>query len=161
MGLLFPQDSAWKTVAIGAGGWLVGIDVALDGTKVVRTDTYGAFIWNGSSWTQLVTVTSMPNDSLFAPFVYELRIAPSNSEILYMQMTDGLYKSVNKGVNWVKTSFPVTGLESSQNRMDGQKMAIDPTNPNIVFAGTTKDGLWVTRDGGSTWPEPGCLLPPR
>jgi hypothetical protein len=35
--------------------------------------------------------------------------------------------------------------------MDGQKMAIDPNDPNTVFAGTQKDGLWVTRDGGGTW----------
>ena len=30
-------------------------------------------------------------------------------------------------------------------------MAVDPTNPDIVFAGTQHDGLFVTRDGGLTW----------
>ena len=32
-------------------------------------------------------------------------------------------------------------------------MAIDPNNPNVVFAGTQEDGLWVTRDGGTTWQQ--------
>jgi len=32
----------WKPLKVGAGGWLVGMDIAPDGTMVVRTDTYGA-----------------------------------------------------------------------------------------------------------------------
>ena len=39
---------------------LIGMDIAPDGTMVVRTDTYGAYIWNGTQWQQLVTSTSMP-----------------------------------------------------------------------------------------------------
>lgn len=150
--LVFALDNSWKPVNIGAGGWLVGIDVAPDGTMVVRTDTYGAYLWNGTGWTQIVTANSMPADVYYSASVYELRIAPSNSNIMYMEMNDGLYKTVNKGTTWVKTSFPITDQKTSgDNRMDGQKMAIDPTDPNTVFAGTQKDGLWVTRDGGTTW----------
>jgi hypothetical protein len=145
-------DSAWKPVKIGAGGWLVGIDAAPDGTMVVRTDTYGALLWNGTGWTQLATASSMPGNSFYSAAVYEIRIAPSDSNIFYMQLSDGLYKTVDKGQHWVKTGFPVTdGYTSVANRMDGQKMAIDPTNPNVVFAGTQNDGLWVTRDGGTSW----------
>lgn len=151
MGMTFPTDSAWKTVAIGAGGWLVGIDIAPDGTMVVRTDTYGAYIWNGTSWSQLVTKDSMPNGSIYTSSVYEIRIAPSNTNIMYMEMSDGLYKTTDKGASWFKTSFPVVGSTSINTRMEGQKLAVDPTNANVVFAGTQKDGLWVTRDGGSTW----------
>ena len=50
----------WQTLDVGAGGYVDGIDVAPDGTMVVRTDTYGAYIWNGTEWQQLVTATSMP-----------------------------------------------------------------------------------------------------
>ena len=50
----------WQTLKVGAGGWLTGIDIAPDDTMVVRTDTYGAYIWNGTQWQQLVTSTSMP-----------------------------------------------------------------------------------------------------
>lgn len=150
--MVFALDNSWKPVNIGAGGWLVGIDVAPDGTMVVRTDTYGAYLWNGTSWDQLATANSMPSSVYYSSAVYELRIAPSNSSIMYMEMSDGIYKTVDKGASWTKTAFPVTNqVTSGHNRMDGQKMAIDPTNPNIVFAGTQKDGLWVTRDGGTSW----------
>ena len=30
-------------------------------------------------------------------------------------------------------------------------MAIDPDNPNVVYAGTPQNGLFVTTDGGTTW----------
>ena len=50
----------WQTLPVGAGGFVDGIDIAPDGTMVVRTDTYGAYIWNGTEWQQLVTSTSMP-----------------------------------------------------------------------------------------------------
>jgi photosystem II stability/assembly factor-like uncharacterized protein len=36
-------------------------------------------------------------------------------------------------------------------RMWGQKMAIDPNNPNIVYFGSAANGLFVTTDGGNTW----------
>ena len=55
------SSNTWQPVNIGAGGYLTGMDVAPDGAMVVRTDTYGAYIWNGSQWQQLVTATSMPS----------------------------------------------------------------------------------------------------
>src|SRR4051794_29882081 len=36
----------WKPLRLGAGGWLIGMDIVTDGTMVVRTDTYGAYVWN-------------------------------------------------------------------------------------------------------------------
>ena len=46
---------------------------------VVRTDTYGAYIWNGTEWQQLVTATSMPAGFVAANAntegVYEIQIA--------------------------------------------------------------------------------------
>lgn len=152
MGTISAMDAAWKPVKIGAGGWITGIDVAPDGTMVARTDTYGAYIWNGTGWSQLVTTASMPAGTQGTGGVYEIRVAASNSSTLYMGLGDGIYKSIDKGQTWVKTAFPTTTLDAnSQHRMDGQKMAIDPTNPNVVYAGTQSNGLWVTRDGGASW----------
>ncbi len=152
MGLTFPGDNAWKPVAIGAGGWLTGMDIAKDGTMIARADTYGAFIWNGTAWQQLITAASMPDLNSGKTGVYEIRIAPSNSQVLYMAFDSSIYKSSDQGKTWVKTAFVGTGFDpNGANRMDGQKMAVDPTNPNIVFVGSQKDGLWVTRDGGTSW----------
>ena len=53
------SSNDWQTLDIGAGGNISGID-AVGNVMVIRTDTYGAYIWNGSEWQQLVTATSMP-----------------------------------------------------------------------------------------------------
>lgn len=38
-------------------------------------------------------------------------------------------------------------------RMNGRKMAVDPANCNHVYAGTLLNGMWETKDGGSTWTQ--------
>jgi photosystem II stability/assembly factor-like uncharacterized protein len=147
----------WKPLAIGAGGWLTGIDIAPDDTMVVRTDTYGGYLWNGTQWQQLVTAASMPAGDVAVGHnqgVYEIQIAPSNTNILYMEYLGYVYRSSNKGATWTKTAFShVAENPNDAYRMNGQKMAVDPHNPNIVYVGTPQNGLWVTSDGGTTWSQ--------
>ncbi len=151
-------NTNWQELDVGAGGYLTGMDIAADDSMVVRTDTYGAYIWNGTKWQQLVTSESMPaawaaaNSSTTGTGVYEIQIASSNSNILYMEYDGYVFKSTNKGTTWTETSFaPVTENTGDPYRYDGQKMAIDPDNPNIVNAGTPQNGMFVTTDGGTTW----------
>ena len=53
-------DPNWQDLKVGGGGFVRGLDIAPDGTMVGRTDTNGAYLWNGSAWVQLVTASSMP-----------------------------------------------------------------------------------------------------
>src|ERR1700684_4186039 len=39
--------TVWAPLGIGAGGFAIGLDIAPDGTKVVRTDSSGAYLWSG------------------------------------------------------------------------------------------------------------------
>ena len=146
----------WQTLNVGAGGLLSGIDVTPDGTMVARTDTYGAYIWNGDEWQQLITATSMPagfvtpNSNIEG--VYEIQIAPSDTHIIYMMYEGYVFQSANQGATWAETAFaPVTENTSDGYRADGQKMGVDPDNPNVVYAGTPFDGLFVTTNGGASW----------
>jgi hypothetical protein len=164
-----------KPLKIGAAGWLVGLDINRDGTRLVRTDTYGAYIWDASSqtWSQLVTQSRMPpaNFGYYPRFgtsqinqnglggngggVYEICSAPSNSSIIYMMTNGWIFKSVDKGATFSKTSFgrglPLPMSSNGPYRMNGRKMAVDPVNPLIVYAGSDTLGLFVTVDGGKNW----------
>ena len=160
----------WQQIPVGDGGFIDGMSIANDDTMVVRTDTYGAYLWNGAEWQQLVTSASMP--ALFVDYaelyndgVYEIQVAPNNSSDMYMVYPvqantypplSGVYKSTNKGTTWTQTNFsPIeNGASLAANgpyRMWGQKMAINPTNPNNVYVGTGAQGLFETTDGGDTW----------
>jgi hypothetical protein len=147
----------WQDLKIGGGGYVTGIDVAPDDTMVVRTDTYGAYIWNGTQWQQLVTSTSMPAaDAIIGngQGVYEIQIAPSSTNILYMMYNGYVYRSSDKGTTWAKTAFAqVTEDPNDPYRVNGQKMAVDPNNPNIVYVGTPQNGLFVTTNGGASWQQ--------
>ena len=154
-------DPTWTTLDVGGGGWVTGLDIAPNGTMVARTDTYGAYIWNGTQWQQLVTATSMPaafvSESVIVPMagqqgVDEIQVAPSNSSILYMMYDGYVFESSNDGTTWTQTSFsPVSSGSNDAYRMDGERMAIDPNNPNIVYVGTIQNGLFVTTNGGAAW----------
>ena len=58
-----PNTTVWSVLKIGSGGFITGIDITSDGTKVVKTDTYGAWYYDTSTglWRQCVTMKSMPD----------------------------------------------------------------------------------------------------
>src|SRR5258705_7857170 len=84
--------------------------------------------------------------------VYDIQVAASNSNILYMAYDGYVFKSTNKGTTWTQTSFAHVTEDTADNyRTFGQKMDVDPNNPNVVYVGTPQNGLFVTTDGGTTW----------
>lgn len=128
------------------------MSIANDNSIVVRTDTYGAYIRNGPSWQQLVTANSMPaafvGPTLSAYGVYEIAIAPSDSNFIYMYLNGYIFRSTNKATTWTQTNFSqVTVNTTDPYRYWGQKIAIDPNNPNNVYVGTPQNGLYYSTDG--------------
>jgi hypothetical protein len=149
----------FKTLKVGAGGWMTGHSQHADGTLVARTDVYGAYIWNENSktWSQIVTTATMPaadhrQDN--AAGVFEITLAPSNSSHVWMAYNGRVYRSLDRAKSFTLTSFPQqTDMDSNdQNaRLICRKMAVDPHDSNHVLAGAGKEGLWQTYDGGESW----------
>lgn len=146
----------WKPLKLGGGGFITGIDSDASGTiTVVRTDTYGAYIKNGtSSWRQLVTATSLNTNSMdwAQKGVNDIKIAPSDPNRIYMQYNWQFWRSTNGG----RTFLPsVTGgftndynTHISGFRYHNNRIAVDPINPNVVYYGTWDNGLMLSTDGG-------------
>ena len=152
------NGTTWRTLRIGAGGSLTGLDISPDGsTRVVRADTYGAYIWDDarSQWIQLVTTSSMSAFDVGVDSgegVYEIRVAPHLPTRLYMAYRGSIYRSDNSGSQWTRTAFDKVFMDANDDfRILGQKMAVDPADPNVVYVGTPKNGLFVTINGGGTW----------
>ena len=69
-----------------------------------------------------------------------------------MMFRGAIYKSDNKGTNWVKASSSQTlTMTNDVYRGEGPKMAVDPVNQDIVVAGTPPDGIWMTTNAGASW----------
>ena len=59
-------------------------------------------------------------------------------------MGQGIFKTTDGGTHWTATS---TGLAD----LRVESLAVDPTRPEIVYAGTSSKGIFKSRDGGGTW----------
>lgn len=106
---------------------------------------------NGESWIPR-------NEGLQSEYplneVLALVISPENPNVLYAGTWYGMYKTVDQGLNW----FPINdGLEiptilfPEPEPVDVLALAMDPNDPNILYAGTDRKGLFKTTNGGEEW----------
>ena len=87
----------------------------------------------------------------------ELAIDPTDSNVIYgisntsdYPTNSTLFKSSNGGVSWnavgaglpTETCFSLCGVSS---------IAIDATNPNLIYVGTYNKGVLKSGDGGASW----------
>ena len=87
--------------------------------------------------------------------IVSVKFHPSNPDIIYIAAAyGGVWKSTNGGLNWLpKTDFEVT--------LSSGALAIDKTNPEIIYYGTGEatyftysysgSGLLKSTDGGNNW----------
>jgi hypothetical protein len=157
----------WTQLKVGAGGLITGISTASDGTVYCRTDTMGAYKWDGTSkWNQVCTTSSLGSDPIAAGSsvqtgtasgVYEIQPAPSNSNVVYMAYgafnaagSCKMFVSTDACANWKTTSF-VGGMDSTGNhgaaRKYGPHGAVDPINPDVFYIATNDQGVFRTLDG--------------
>lgn len=106
----------------------------------------------GASWAR--------NANTFYSTAKTIRIDPSNSKIIYAGGTmslkgELLLKSTDRGTTWsaIKTERVVSG----QVLPSVSAIAIDPSNPNIIYAGvnyTENKGDFIkSTDGGASWSD--------
>ena len=90
----------------------------------------------GVSWQQLVVRD--PSSSA----VFDLAVNPANPLQLWAAQNDGIWVSNDRGSTW--TSMFSTG---------GTAIAVDPTNPSVMYAGTGSSQVYRTADSGASWTD--------
>lgn len=161
--LLVQAQVVWKSVQIGGTGFVTGIitsktDVTL---KYARTDVGGAYRWdaNNRKWIPLLDWNSV--NQVGYQGVESLAIDPQNNDIVYILAgTDyfnngktAILKSVDRGNTFTETivtsQFKAHG--NGMGRSNGERLAVDPNNSNVLFCGTRRNGLFKSTNGGLTW----------
>ncbi len=102
--------------------------------------------------TQLLYLPLISNEKYTNPwlgpdggFVVNMVTSPTNSKIIYAgTWGNGVFKSMDGGLTWVKTSNGLGDLYINS-------LAIDPQNANILYAGTYNDEIYKTTNAGETW----------
>jgi photosystem II stability/assembly factor-like uncharacterized protein len=106
---------------------------------------------SGVTWTESTTaltydILSSPNRALTSVSAFhDLALDSRTSGVIYLGTEEGMFRSVDDGVNWSFMSLPLrnTALKVSA-------IAIDPNNANIIFA-TVASTIYKSINGGVTW----------
>jgi len=78
--------------------------------------------------------------------------APTDENVVYMVFGDGhCYRSDTKGDLWTKTTMHTYVEQNGTARFQGERLAVDPLNSDIVYYGSRHDGLLRTLNGGQSW----------
>jgi hypothetical protein len=78
------------------------------------------------------------------PLIMYLGTSDNGLSAFHSVSTTFLYKSFSGGNSW-------TNLGRNIEDKEIMSLALDPNNPNIIFAGTKKDGLWFSQNAGGLW----------
>lgn len=165
------ESYIWDNVAIGGGGYVTGI-VAHPTEKnliYIRTDVGGAYRWNEleKRWMPLTNFLGSDEWNLYG--IESIAIDPSDPEIVYMAAgkyeksslikfnmwswkegqpePSDILRSVDRGKTWQRTGLTVDNMANRGfYRSAGERLIVDPNDPQVVYFGSRNDGLWVSEN---------------
>jgi hypothetical protein len=153
---------AFGNVALGGGGFVTGIvGHKTSGDIYCRTDVGGAYRWDAvnSKWIPLLDWNS-DNETTYQG-VESIALDPQNANNLYLLAGTSYFnggktailKSTDKGNTFseVVVTSQFTAHGNGMGRSNGERLAVDPNNSNVLFCGTRSKGLWKSTNGGSSW----------
>jgi photosystem II stability/assembly factor-like uncharacterized protein len=133
-------------------------------TILISKEGHGSIyktINGGKSWQQLYQYPDTYDSSNWHSFK-SIKFSHSNPSVIYAGMrkvenigmidpgdgpSHGMFKSPDGGQNWNQIN---NGLEETYNKSIND-ILIDSDNPEVVYIGTYKNGIWKTTNGGELW----------
>jgi YVTN family beta-propeller protein len=160
-----------KTIDVPAKGFCANADIAVDAAHhqvylsngaedgCTPDDTYLS-VYDTDSFQKVGSIT-LPSPAS------ALALAPDGKHLYVLLPASSKVAVVDTATNTVSKTFRITdedGVAYPAYVLYGHgtliggtpggtatALAVDPTNPQIVYAGTDGDGLFVSKDGGDTW----------
>ena len=86
--------------------------------------------------------------------IWAIKIAPSLPNVVYAATTEGVYKTIDSGTNWVQVLDVIMAND----------LLVHPDDPNLVVAGcgnfgTAGKGIYKTTNGGNSWTQLTANIP--
>lgn len=146
--------ASWSSISNGITGtaaWVAPIVQSPSDPNTYYAGYQHVFESNdqGFTWTQKGSIGAVLD---------EIKIAPSNTNVIYASAGSGIWKSTNAGNSWSNIS---TSLPNGQAQITD--LAIDSLNPNRVYVTlsgySAGNKVYVTHNGGATWINYSAGLP--
>ena len=156
--------SGWKfgQVAMGGGGFVSGVfATSQEGLYYARTDVGGAYRYNSDTqlWESLSYGISEDDQGFLG--VAALAFGEKDPNRLYMLVgtsylsggRTALFRSDDYGSTFTRTELPDFRVDGNgMGRGNGERLAVDPKNSDIVYAGfMSSGGMIKSTDGGATY----------
>ncbi|MCD4843341.1 MAG: hypothetical protein K8R25_02530 [Methanosarcinales archaeon] len=155
------EASSIESLKVNGGGYITSISVDPNSPNIVygSSDLGGMYKSTnyGDEWR--IINKGLVTDADLA--IATTAIDPQNSNVVYIGTGHiwgtpsgnygGIFKTVNGGADWElitrKVKFAACGTFDVQGRL----IVVDPKNSNIIYAGSHKDGIFKSTDGGASW----------
>ena len=164
------SNYTFNNVRIVAGGFITGIvyHPTVQNLVYARTDIGGLYrsTDGGSNWKPLLDWVNWSNWGYSG--VLSFAIDPSSTGTIYAAVggytnswdpnNGAILKSTDQGNTWSVAPLPFKIGGNMPGRGNGERLAVDPNNSNIIYYGATGDqnstfGLWKSTNGGSSWSQ--------
>ena len=94
----------------------------------------------GNNWSSVI-----PTPQSFGS-VFSIVFDPATPSTMYVAANTGVYKSTDSGSTWsAPNNLGITGAPNVH------ALAVDPSAPSTIYAGTFGNGLFKSTNGGGTW----------
>jgi hypothetical protein len=156
------QAYSWSVVPYGGGGYVDGFLYHPNerGLLYARTDVGGMYRYDYSSRRWIALLDHLPHADGDLMGVLSMAIDPKDPDRLYAAC--GLYladwarkgailRSSDRGRTWNKTELPLRIGGNADGRGTGDRLVVDPGNPQILYYGSNQDGLWKSIDRGESF----------
>ena len=151
----------WKNVTILGGGFVSGVvfSPVEKGLIYARTDVGGAYRWNGADQTWVPLNDDLPRDSSLMG-IESIAADPVDANRVYAAAgtyvkpwagNGAILKSDDRGNTWTRIDLPIQMGGNENGRSNGERLAVDPNQPSILYFGSRAKGLWKSADSGATW----------
>jgi hypothetical protein len=156
------EPYVWSNVRIVGGGFVSGIlfHPAAKDVYYARTDIGGAYRWDPKAKRWISISDWVGSGDWNYTGIESFAIDPTDPNRIYLATgtytnswsgNGAILRSDDQGQNWKITPLPFKNGGNEDGRNNGERLAVDPNNPQILFLGTRRDGLWKSTDAGVTW----------
>ncbi|MCH5200219.1 MAG: exo-alpha-sialidase [Oscillospiraceae bacterium] len=155
-------DWSYSQLAMGGGGYVTGVfSTSQEDLYYARTDVGGAYRWDEGQGKWISLSYGVTEENVGMMGIDGLAVDPDEPNKLYLVAGTSYFSN---GRTWVLISddygdsfeeVEVTDLISASGngmgRQNGERIAIDPVNNDILYLGGRTGGLIKSTDGGRTW----------
>lgn len=153
------EPYSWQNVVIGGGGFVTGIvfHPREKGLIYARTDVGGAYRCDDSTqrWVPITDWIGVADVNLTG--IESIAVDPSDTNRVYLaagtytRKAAAILRSDDQGRTFQRTDVPFKMGANETGRFNGERLAVDPNQGEILFFGSREDGLWKSIDHGATW----------